>query len=695
MEKDLFENIMNFSAKKIDKESPTKTEDKKPKVKKKSDVLIERIGRNYDLSELEDVIRTKGDQLIISCAGSGKTTGLVFKVIYDSITGEITTIKEINGRQVRVMDSVWVCTFLKTGAEELKSRLKESTRKMGCVDISSNIAFSTLHAEFKRSLSNLGYLTNIISEKENTKLLKDVLKILNVKYCGKALNNDLVEELKTTLTNTRNRIGSNRYGFSTYSMLNIGSSTVDTILNFWQSERFKRNLVDFEDLQEILYDLCYVQKNKEVIDYLASRYNYIYIDEFQDTSQIQYALLKVYASGCKKIVAIGDDDQTIYSWRGSDINVMTKSFIEDFSPKITTLSTNYRCPSNILNSIAPSIKNNKNRFDKEIKANKDGGEMNLIKCTSLTQMSNYVLDNVYKDVSNGKSVTILVRSNMNGLVPALAFERMGTLDFKISGTGMTMNNGIGEMIFKIIYFTSKKYSPGMRKVLNSLSWDSYGINQLVKICSTRSVSIWDLEDSDIQYSCDNKLAKALIKMKKVRQLQGEMGLLKYILKIFRYEIYTSGNVYTELCNSVIDSVLVELESFEGEHVLDFYSYIKDLNTKLNARISTNRYDFQIATVHEFKGKESDCVYIWNDSEDVFPCTVGTKLDGLSESQMEEERRVHYIACTRAREKCTILTVSGSEGQFLDEMDFTTVNIDSIKISNRLGKSPIDELFGGE
>src|SRR5699024_3939760 len=146
--------------------------------------------------------------------------------------------------------------------------------------------------EFKRALNSMSISTNIISESDNSKCLREVLKAYALKNAdGRPLNADNIRDLMGALTYTRNRLDSQRYTNEVYDELNIGSSIIDAILRDWKAERRKAGYWDFEDLQEKLYEECYVRNNQDVINYLSGRYNFIYIDEFQDTSQIQYALV--------------------------------------------------------------------------------------------------------------------------------------------------------------------------------------------------------------------------------------------------------------------------------------------------------------------------------------------------------------------------------------------------------------------
>ena len=381
----IFDNLMNYSS---SQGSP------KPSAKvKKSDLIMENLRKmGFNLSQLEEVIRVKGNQLIISIAGSGKTTGLIFKICFDITTGEATRIATVNGNDIRVLDRIWVCTFLKSGADELKSKLSLWQRKLGLMDTSDSMSFSTLHAEFKRALTAMGVTTNIIDSSVNSKNLKNISERYALRYNDKPLNSDILRDLESAFTYTRNRLDEKRYDRSIYTELGIGPTIIDAMLREWKSMRRDLGCVDFEDLQELLYDECIVKNNIEVINFLRNRYNYIYVDEFQDTSQIQYALLKIYASGAKKIVVIGDDDQTIYSWRGSYNKIITTEFAKDFNPTISNLSVNYRCPSKILNSIKPSLEMNVNRFKKELKSFNEGGVFRLGGHVSYIDMVEHLFD---------------------------------------------------------------------------------------------------------------------------------------------------------------------------------------------------------------------------------------------------------------------------------------------------------------
>lgn len=681
----IFDNLMNYSSSQGSPKPSTKV--------KKSDLIMENLRKmGFNLSQLEDVIRVKGNQLIISIAGSGKTTGLIFKICFDITTGEATRIATVNGNDIRVLDRIWVCTFLKSGADELKSKLSLWQRKLGLMDTSDSMSFSTLHAEFKRALTSMGVTTNIIDSSVNSKNLKNISERYALKYNDKPLNSDILRDLESAFTYTRNRLDEKRYDRSIYTELGIGPTIIDAMLREWKSMRRDLGCVDFEDLQELLYDECIVKNNIEVINFLRNRYNYIYVDEFQDTSQIQYALLKIYASGAKKIVVIGDDDQTIYSWRGSYNKIITTEFAKDFNPTISNLSVNYRCPSKILNSIKPSLEMNVSRFKKELKSFNEGGVFRLGGHVSYIDMVEHLSNLIYEDVKANRSVAVLCRVNSDGLLPALMLDKLGKFQYTISGDGMTLDSYIGRSVINIAKLFTEKSSLAVKNTLSMLTWNKYSINNLLKVCKNNKVSFWDIPEKDLAYSCPD-IAEKLKVWKKWRKEFGDIEALRMIYISFRNEVFIKDTQYNTVCRSVIMSVEVMLSFTKAETVEDFLEELEGINERLKARKKKfNGSKVRIATVHEFKGKEADSVYVWNDSLDIFPHKDCSFDD---EEEVEEERRVHYIACTRARKINTILYMKNKPGLFLTEMDLSEASELETNggVSGNLIKKPEDKKVG--
>lgn len=662
-ESSVFNDLMNYSAKSAEGVGT----EVQPKKLKPSEKLLEDIkGFGFDLTQLGEVLKVKGNQLIVSSAGSGKTTSTVFKIIYDLKSGRSTVLRNINGASIRTPDTIWVSTFLKTGADELKSAYRKWCSKLQVADMSQTIQFSTLHAEFKRALTSMGVPTNIISETENKKLLKKVLKYYHItNQKGKALNEEELSSLFGALTCTRNRLDAKRYDSDIYESLGVTGSIVDCILRDWKAERIIKDSVDFEDLQEILYDSIYVKKDKKVIDFVGSRYRFIYLDEFQDVSQIQYAVLKAYSVGAKQVVAIGDDDQTIYSWRGSDNSIITEKFSEDFVPVKSDLSVNFRCPENILNAIKPSIANNKKRFEKTLKSAESGGIVRVGGYPGYRQMVEALGEFVYDDVVNGRSVAVLCRVNSDGLMPALFFDKLDRCAYSVSGSNMTLDSYIGRLVMSIVKLFTEKFSPDVKRALGLLSWDEYGVSKLMEVCRANRESFWTIPEEDLRYSCGD-IAEKLISWRDFRRNSGDVTALKLVLQDYRYNVFVKDNQFNDVVKSVLISIESLLDCFPYESAEEFQTELESINDRLKAREKKKGVPVKIATVHEFKGKEADSVYIWNDSEDVFPY----KRSCETEEEFEEERRIHYIAGTRAKKICTYMYLRNRKGSFINELDLS-------------------------
>lgn len=674
----LFEELENFSS---NLEEPTKKE--KPKkatyVKKKdsaSERFLESISSmGYDLTELEDVLRTWGNQLVLSCAGSGKTTSTIFKLIYGIKSGKLTKKVEINGNTVRTVAPIWVSTFLNSGARELKFELSKWNKKLGYMDTSDSMTFSTLHAEFKSVLNAMGVATNFIDEKENTKILKNIANRFGVRKNGKPLNSDDLRDLEGALTYSRNRLDAKRYRLPMYNEFNLSAIEIDAIISEWSNARRLSDKCDFEDLQDILYKLIYEEERQEVIDFIADRYEFIFVDEFQDTSQKQYAILKAYMLGAKQIVAVGDDDQTIYSWRGSDHNIITHDFIEDFNPTISKLSTNFRCPANILNAIIPSIERNTNRLDKSIKASKDGGELYIGRYHSYNDMVKGLLDGIYRDISNGMDVAVICRENIDGLLPAIMLDMDGRFSYSISGQGMTLSPYMVKQAINIIRLVTEKTSTNVSNVLKQLTFNSWEINSMLSALKNNNESIWEAPMEDIEYSCPS-ISGILEEWKNVYRTYSEgkiteMDFVEYLLAYYHNFIYMprkgmKDSIYNERMRSIISTLIVLVNSGEFTSATDLLYELEEINLRLQSRLKQKNAEVKIVTGNEFKGKEIASSYPWNVVQDVYPHKKAKTLE-----ELEEERRLFYIACTRSTKRTTIMTIAGKEGMFLNEMDLST------------------------
>ena len=652
-------------------------------------------------TELYKMLKVTGNQVINAIAGSGKTTSLIFKIMHDIVTGEVMRLQSVpSGMQVRTVNKMWVCTFLRSGASELEKALIEQQNKYGYSDTSNQISFSTLDAEFKRCLNAMGVATPIGDSSTLNRLLKKAIDSCNITRGGQNLASEDYKIIGGILTYYRGRLDDKKYNHPSCADYGLTPNMLDLLAKQYVSLKSSNNIMDFEDITELLYKYLYETPNKHVQDYVANRYNFIYMDEFQDTSQMQYAIIKFYARGdlwlnrdgnvhddnplytgeqtIGKIVVVGDVSQCIYSFKGSDSKILAHDFDADFRPVVSTLSYNWRCPKNILEPVVPSIHKNVDSAKQKILTNKTGGILNAYMFGSYQSMMKQLRQDLIQDMKEGNSVAILCRTNFDGMIPAFILEAENTFNFSISSDSMTLSSPLPKKILGVSSLLTERSSNTVKQSLDmfvSLQ-GKWQVRELIDVLRTNSMSIWSIPESDLKYSCP-ELFEFITSAKTILYPNGgkktnksELMTLEFIYNYLRFNVFNGRSAYAESARAYIDTILYVLNSKPFDTIYDFIEEIEFLDEKLHARIKKNNTTIRVATVHEFKGKECDSVYIWNDSMGTFPSSK-TDLNNLE--QVEEERRVHYIACTRAKKKETIYCMQDKVGMFLEEMDVKLIN----------------------
>lgn len=637
-------------------------------------------GLGYNLTELKPILECDDSMLILSGAGSGKTTALVLKLIRDIITGSLDKVITLpDGSTSRVRGRVLVSTFLKTGAEELSAAFTDWCKKLGITSIDKScLVFKTIHAEVYDALKSMGVTVNMLED--SNALLKQVMQYLHIHSVmshSNIVTADDVSNMACIVSYARNRLDDKKYDNSLMPEFALDTQTLDIILKTFKQHRQATGKMDFEDMQEVLLDG--LQKYQNVRDFIANRYDYVYVDEFQDTSQLQYEILKYYFNNAKRVICIGDDDQCIYSWRGSDVDIIKNRFETDYHPVVKALTVNYRCAENILKPVIPSIEMNELRHDKDLKAAHKGGKVRVIKDNNVNLLTKYVKE----DLDAGRSIGILGRTNNDLLVPAIILEIESdgnTALFNLS-KGVSLENRVPKQIFGLIDLLTKRYTDGFEGLfklfLPRRFW--YEASTLAStLAINKSDSLFSLNRQDLAYSCPTLYNSVL---KGVIQVQKEDPVLAYILMLnyMRDYVYTGTTVFAKKAKDLLKNVITLITEHEKVSKMNIYELDELFNQILPERFdkrknTKNKAYIKLTTVHEAKGKEWDSVYIWNDYYGCFPNIVGNRE--MTKDEFEEERRVHYIAWTRAKSILTVFTSATDNlattacHSFLDECDLS-------------------------
>lgn len=622
----------------------------------------------YDLTYIKPILESTGNVLINAAAGSGKTTALVLKLYYDFVNGRMLDTNEYG---MPVLLPVWVGTFLKSGQKDLSKQISRMGKRLGMVDLSTRVVVNTLHAEFYQACKLLGYSADVISDEDNKKLFTKALRDYGFRYS--------TSEVDAEYSRVLNMRGS----------MDIAPEYVG-VLNNWKSYRFSRGLIDFEDMQEILYKAAVKEARPEVRDLLSTRYRRCYFDEAQDVSKIQYEILKVYGLGkglakdsgnivedrsSGAVVMIGDDDQSIYSWRGSDISILTKRYPDDFNASVYQNPVNYRTPQGILGAVIPCIEKNENRFDKPLKSAKSGGVLRYGEMTDLAAMGKTLATLIDNDTLKGKSVAVLVRTNSEGVVPAMALASEG-IDFSLSSSEMTLNGSVGNSAQGVIDLVNNGTGTLALRALGDLISDNTVVEAMRKYIKESNKGIWGISNEDLMYSLSDKEAARLIAWK--TEYNKTFGGSEVLVDVLGYLVdkLDKGRSASpwNLRRCAVFTALRNMAISEGpdSKIADVSRKFGALRDALSSKYETFKRGYsravEIATVHEYKGREAQSVYVWNASKGVFPNKLA--ISSGKQEDYEEERRIFYIACTRARETETIFSLKGSKSPFLPEMDLS-------------------------
>ncbi|WP_255294063.1 UvrD-helicase domain-containing protein [Bacillus toyonensis] len=630
-------------------------------------ILAYLLKQGYNLDELGKIIQEQGTQLIIACAGSGKTTGIILKLLADIKTGNATHKVTHKDMTTEVSDKIWVSTFLKSGAEDLQRTFNKKKGEMGIVTPTDTIKFSTLHAEFKHCINAMNIPTHIMESGVGLKIMREVANDFGLGSKPRYPTNEELSSILGYISAARNKLDPSTFFHEDMEEVGLKPDNLMPVINYYAKKRELYKVMDFEDLQELLYKYaCNPEtRNLNVTNIVANRYDRIIIDEFQDVSEIQYEIFKVYAQGCSSVTVIGDDDQSIYSWRGSNIDIITKFFARDFNPIINKLSRNYRCPSNILDPIAKSIVQNTNRHDKPLKSSKEGGELNAFSYGSTIEMARSVQEMIMDDVNNGRTVAVLGRTNPSLLPLSVFLDFQNKFNYAIRGTLYDLKrvkfrkywklanlfNLSGDFLADNLYLIAKSGR-------DTQNVAKYQIKNFASVLKTDGITVFQFPITALDKISSN-LAQYVTYINSVEG--GEIEKLKATFEWVKYRAMEKNDDYTEETVSIIELLEMIIDCGDVSSIRDFLYEIDHRNTRLHARADSRDLTIQLTTVHDFKGKEADSVYIWKDTNKLFPSSRSADAD------YEEERRIHYIAGTRAKEKSTILTIRGSESPFIEEM----------------------------
>ena len=345
----------------------------------------------YDKNQEKAIRHFKGPCLCIAGPGSGKTAVITARIKY--------LIDEMNVSPTNIL----VITFTKAAAVQMKQRFQQSIGGR-----SARVTFGTFHAIFFTILKYAYHYTadNIIKEDLKRQILKDIISKTDLEIQDE---NEFINDIEAEIS----RVKGENMELSNYYSPNCSGEIFRKIFNSYNNALERRSLIDFDDMLIYCYEL--LSQRQDILRMWQKQYPFILIDEFQDINKVQYDVVKLLAKPYNNLFIVGDDDQSIYGFRGARPDIM-QQFLKDYKDAVKyTLSVNYRCSGNIVKAAGLVIKNNKNRFDKEITANNPDGEIvDIQEFGKLSEENDVIRNKIMENRNNGmpySEMAVLFRTN--------------------------------------------------------------------------------------------------------------------------------------------------------------------------------------------------------------------------------------------------------------------------------------------
>ena len=599
--------------------------------------------QNMNENQLKAILKTQGAVMVIAGAGSGKTRVLTNRIAY--------LIAEKNVLESNIL----AITFTNKAAKEMKERIYSLVG-----ETSKYIWINTFHSMCVRILRQhidlLGYNKNftILDTSEQKTIIKNIVKELNLSEDSYQPNNILkiISNSKNSMISVNEMKAQARFGF----MKNVAE-----IYEYYQKYLKKNSVLDFDDL--MLKTIVLFEKHPEVLAIYQNKFEYIHVDEYQDTNVIQYKLIKMLSEVHKNICVVGDDDQSIYSWRGacSDNIINFEKDYEDV--EVIFLDQNYRSNSTILDAANAVIKNNTDRKDKALwSENKGGDKITVYAATNdkdeTDDIAKKILDLKAQDVDY-KDIAILYRANYlsrsmenSCMAFGIPYKLIGSLKF-------LQRQEIRDLLAYMNVIVNKNDEFSLRRIIN-VPKRGIGASSMAKIdnyAEQYGLSLFEALKNIDMIGVSKKiitnihlLTQLIEKYSQTEQYSIE-DLIVGIYKDSGYEsmLKESADAYAESRIENISELVSSAKQFSSmnDNLIDF---ISEMSLTSDADDENEDDSVVLSTVHAAKGLEYRVVFIMGLEENLFPSIRDAESSEDERNKMEEERRLAYVAITRAKEK---------------------------------------------
>ena len=590
----------------------------------------------------EAVLATEGPCLVIAGAGSGKTKVLTHKIAYEIANG------------VRPWN-ILAITFTNKAASEMKERIE---KLIG--DAAKDLWMGTFHSIcvkiLRRYIDRVGYKTDfvIFDTSDQKTLIKECIKALKV---DDKLFTD--RGVLTEISNGKNELLEPKaYGVKYAG--DFRREKIAELYELYQQKLKENNALDFDDIINLTIKI--LTENPDVLDYYTEKFQYVLVDEYQDTNKAQFMLVSMLASKYGNITAVGDNDQGIYSFRGADISNIL-NFERDFpGTKIIKLEQNYRCTGNILKAANAVIKHNENKYDKKLWTQNEEGKIPCIyNGEDEYDEARYIVEQIEhlkrEEYYKNSDFVVLYRMNAQSRAIEDILMREGLPYKVIGGLKFYERKEIKDIIayLRLIHNTADNLS--LKRIINEpkRGIGKTSLEKVQEISENSGIPMYEIIKEADKYELNRVYANSREFIEQIEYLREQKDKIK-ISDLIKETLNKTG--YTkalELENSVeaetrienleeLLTVAIEFEEQEADNTLAEFLENITLSSDIDG-MEDQEDSITLMTLHSAKGLEFPVVFLVGMEEGIFP---GYKSIGEPQA-LEEERRLFYVGITRAKQ----------------------------------------------
>lgn len=597
-------------------------------------------------SQVQAVIHKDGPCMVLAGPGSGKTLTITKRIEY------------LIGKHHVSPEEILVITFTKAASIEMKERFVRL-----CGQKAGPVTFGTFHGIYYGILKWAYRMnaSNILSEEQKYQLLKQVIGRMEIDIDDEK---DFLQGIAGEIGNIKN----NQIPLAEYESLNCSEEVFREIFEQYEKERKRLKKIDFDDMLVLVYELF--KKRPDILSMWQRKFRYILIDEFQDINQVQYDVIRMLAAPENNLFIVGDDDQSIYRFRGARPDIML-GFKKDYpDTKEILLDVNYRSTKAIVNGAARVIRHNVNRYPKQIiTTNEQGETVHIQEVRHPIEESKYVVSQIQEAKKRGipsLEIAVLFRTNVEARALAETFmeynmpfrmkERMPNLYEHFIAQDLTtyLKMALGDRSRKS--FLAIMNRPNRYIGRDSVEGTTISFESLRKFYCDKD---WMLDRID-QLEVDFRILKNM----------APYGAIQYIRKHIGYdEFLKEYAAFRKINMEDLKEVLREIEERAKAFrtIEEWFTHIEEYSEELKRQSQQKETDpeaITFMTMHGSKGLEFDLVFIIGANETITPYKKAE-----TKEEVEEERRMFYVAMTRARKKLIISYTKERNGKSMAQSRF--------------------------